>query len=203
MKLSILTEGIFKNNPVMKQVLGLCPTLAVTTSAINGIAMGLATMCVLMGSNVAVSLVKNIIPAKVRIPAYVVIIATFVTVIDLAMNAFVHDLHKILGLFIPLIVVNCIVLGRAESFASKNGVFDSLLDGIGSGLGFTLTLFVLGSVREVLGNGSWLGLDLFGASFSPSILMILPPGAFIVLGFLMAFNNYVEERRRINRGGVQ
>ncbi|TCK62577.1 electron transport complex subunit RsxE [Seleniivibrio woodruffii] len=203
MKLSILTEGIFKNNPVMKQVLGLCPTLAVTTSAINGIAMGLATMCVLMGSNVAVSLVKNIIPAKVRIPAYVVIIATFVTVIDLAMNAFVHDLHKILGLFIPLIVVNCIVLGRAESFASKNGVFDSLLDGIGSGLGFTLTLFVLGSVREVLGNGSWLGLDLFGASFSPSILMILPPGAFIVLGFLMAFNNYVEERRRINRGGIQ
>lgn len=203
MKLSILTEGIFKNNPVMKQVLGLCPTLAVTTSAINGIAMGLATTGVLMGSNVVVSLVKNIIPAKVRIPAYVVIIATFVTLIDLSMNAYFHDLHKILGLFIPLIVVNCIVLGRAESFASKNGVFDSLLDGIGSGLGFTLTLFVLGSIREVLGNGSWFGLDLFGSGFSPAILMILPPGAFIVLGFMMAFNNFVEERRRIGRGGAQ
>ncbi|MGE4267562.1 MAG: electron transport complex subunit RsxE [Deferribacterales bacterium] len=203
MKLSILTEGIFKNNPVMKQVLGLCPTLAVTTSAINGIAMGLATTGVLMGSNVAVALVKNIIPAKVRIPAYVVIIATFVTLIDLSMNAYFHDLHKILGLFIPLIVVNCIVLGRAESFASKNGVFDSLLDGIGSGLGFTLTLFVLGSIREVLGNGSWFGLDLFGVHFSPAILMILPPGAFIVLGFMMAFNNFVEERRRISRGGAQ
>lgn len=203
MKLSILTEGIFKNNPVMKQVLGLCPTLAVTTSAINGIAMGLATMGVLMGSNVAVALVKNIIPAKVRIPAYVVIIATFVTLIDLSMNAYFHDLHKILGLFIPLIVVNCIVLGRAESFASKNGVFDSLLDGIGSGLGFTLTLFVLGSIREVLGNGSWFGINLFGSGFSPAILLILPPGAFIVLGFMMAFNNFVEERRRIGRGGVQ
>ncbi|MCD8553832.1 electron transport complex subunit E [Seleniivibrio sp.] len=203
MKLSILTEGIFKNNPVMKQVLGLCPTLAVTTSAINGIAMGLATTGVLMGSNVAVALVKNIIPAKVRIPAYVVIIATFVTLIDLSMNAYFHDLHKILGLFIPLIVVNCIVLGRAESFASKNGVFDSLLDGIGSGMGFTLTLFVLGSIREVLGNGSWFGLDLFGVHFSPAILMILPPGAFIVLGFMMAFNNFVEERRRISRGGAQ
>jgi electron transport complex protein RnfE len=203
MKLSILTEGIFKNNPVMKQVLGLCPTLAVTTSAINGIAMGLATMGVLMGSNVVVSLVKNIIPAKVRIPAYVVIIATFVTLIDLSMNAYFHDLHKILGLFIPLIVVNCIVLGRAESFASKNGVFDSLLDGIGSGLGFTLTLFVLGSIREVLGNGSWFGMNLFGNGFSPAILMILPPGAFIVLGFMMAFNNFVEERRRIGRGGAQ
>ncbi|WP_303850912.1 electron transport complex subunit RsxE [Seleniivibrio woodruffii] len=203
MKLSILTEGIFKNNPVMKQVLGLCPTLAVTTSAINGIAMGLATMGVLMGSNVAVALVKNIIPAKVRIPAYVVIIATFVTLIDLSMNAYFHDLHKILGLFIPLIVVNCIVLGRAESFASKNGVFDSLLDGIGSGLGFTLTLFVLGSIREVLGSGSWFGINLFGSGFSPAILLILPPGAFIVLGFMMAFNNFVEERRRIGRGGVQ
>lgn len=203
MKLSILAEGIFKNNPVMKQVLGLCPALAVTTSAINGIAMGLATTGVLMGSNVVVSLVKNIIPAKVRIPAYIVIIATFVTLIDLSMNAFFHDLHKILGLFIPLIVVNCIVLGRAESFASKNNAFDSLLDGIGSGLGFTLTLFVLGSLREVMGNGSWFGVGLFGAGFSPAILMILPPGAFIVLGFMMAFNNFVEERRRISRGGAQ
>ena len=163
MRISVLTDGIVKNNPVMKQVLGLCPTLAVTTSAINGIAMGLATTGVLMGSNMVVSLVKNVIPEKVRIPAFIVIIASFVTVIDLMMNAYLHDLHKILGLFIPLIVVNCIVLGRAESFASKNNVFNSLLDGIGSGLGFTLTLFILGSIREVLGNGSLFGFKLLGA----------------------------------------
>ncbi len=200
MKISVLTDGIFKNNPVMKQVLGLCPTLAVTTSAINGIAMGLATMGVLMGSNVVVSLVKNIIPPKVRIPAFIVIIASFVTVIDLMMNAYLHDLHKLLGLFIPLIVVNCIVLGRAESFASKNNVFYSLLDGIGSGIGFTLTLFVLGSVREIMGNGTLFGIHLFGPHYSPSILMILPPGAFMVLGFLMAINNFVEERKRIKAG---
>ena len=200
MRISVLTDGIVKNNPVMKQVLGLCPTLAVTTSAINGIAMGLATTGVLMGSNMVVSLVKNVIPEKVRIPAFIVIIASFVTVIDLMMNAYLHDLHKILGLFIPLIVVNCIVLGRAESFASKNNVFNSLLDGIGSGLGFTLTLFILGSIREVLGNGSLFGFKLLGAWYSPSILMILPPGAFLVLGFLMAINNYVDERKRIKDG---
>lgn len=202
MKISVLTDGIFKNNPVMKQVLGLCPTLAVTTSAINGIAMGLATMGVLMGSNVVVSMVKDVIPAKVRIPAFIVIIASFVTVIDLMMNAYLHDLHKLLGLFIPLIVVNCIVLGRAESFASKNNMFNSLLDGIGSGVGFTLTLFVLGSVREIMGNGSLFGVSLFGSGYSPSILMILPPGAFLVLGFLMAANNFIEEWKRV-KGGEQ
>lgn len=202
MKISVLTDGIFKNNPVMKQVLGLCPTLAVTTSAINGIAMGLATMGVLMGSNMVVSMVRNIIPEKVRIPAFVVIIASFVTVIDLMMNAYLHDLHKLLGLFIPLIVVNCIVLGRAESFASKNNVFSSLLDAIGSGIGFTLTLFILGSIREVLGNGTLFGVSLFGSGFSPSILMILPPGAFLVLGFLMAANNYIDEWKRV-KGGEQ
>lgn len=200
MKLSVLTDGIFKNNPVMKQVLGLCPTLATTTSATNGIAMGLATTGVLMGSNIVVSMVKDIVPEKVRIPAFIVIIASFVTVIDLLMNAYFHDLHKLLGLFIPLIVVNCIVLGRAESFASKNTVFNSLLDGIGSGLGFTFTLLVLGSVREILGNGSLFGMHLFGAGFKPSILMILPPGAFLVLGFLMAANRYIDERIRIKRG---
>jgi len=192
-RLNSLTDGIYKNNAVMKQVLGLCPALAVTTSAINGLGMGLATTAVLMGSNVVVALVKNLIPSKVRIPAFIVIIATFVTVVDLVMNAYMHDLHKVLGLFIPLIVVNCVVLGRAESFASKNGVFDSLLDGIGTGLGFTLALFVLGGVREILGNGSILGFDLFGSSFYPSIVMILPPGAFIALGFLMMFNNYIDE----------
>lgn len=200
MRLSVLTDGIFKNNPVMKQVLGLCPTLATTTSAINGIAMGLATTGVLMGSNIVVSMVKNIVPEKVRIPAFIVIIASFVTVIDLLMNAYFHDLHKLLGLFIPLIVVNCIVLGRAESFASKNSVFDSLLDGVGSGLGFSFTLVVLGSVREILGNGTLFGMHLFSAGFKPSILLILPPGAFLVLGFLMAANRYIDERIRVKRG---
>lgn len=201
MRLKSFTDGIFGNNPVMKQVLGLCPTLAVTTSAINGIGMGLATTVVLIGSNTVVSMVKNLIPAKVRIPAYIVIIASFVTVVDLLMNAFVHDLHKVLGLFIPLIVVNCVVLGRAESFASKNGLFDSVLDGLGTGLGFTLALFVLGAVREVTGNGSVLGFGLFPSGFSPSIIMILPPGAFIALGFLMMAYNYVEEHKRVKRGG--
>ncbi|MGD9806955.1 MAG: RnfABCDGE type electron transport complex subunit E [Deferribacterales bacterium] len=201
MDFKTFTNGIFGNNPVMKQVLGLCPALAVTTSAINGIGMGLATTAVLIGSNSVVSLVKNLIPAKVRIPAYIVIIASFVTVVDLVMNAYVHDLHKVLGLFIPLIVVNCVVLGRAESFASKNGLFSSILDAVGTGLGFTLALFVLGAVREVLGNGSVMGFDLFGAGFKPSIVMILPPGAFIALGFLMMLYNFVEERKRVKRGG--
>jgi len=201
MNLKAFTSGIFGNNPVMKQVLGLCPTLAVTTSAINGIAMGLATTAVLIGSNTVVSLVKNFIPAKVRIPAFIVIIASFVTVVDLVMNAYVHDLHKVLGLFIPLIVVNCVVLGRAESFASKNGVFASIMDALGIGFGFTLALMILGGVREILGNGSIMGFDLFGAGFQPSIVMILPPGAFIALGFLMMMYNYVEERKRVKRGG--
>lgn len=191
------TNGLFTENPVMKHVLGLCPALAVTTSAINGIGMGLATTAVLIGSNSVVSLVKNLIPAKVRIPAFIVIIASFVTVVDLVMNAYLHDLHKVLGLFIPLIVVNCVVLGRAESFASKNGLGSSVLDGLGTGLGFTLALMVLGGVREVMGNGSVFGMDLFGAGFSPSIVMILPPGAFIALGFLMVGYNYIIERKRV------
>lgn len=202
MKLSSLTDGVFKNNAVFKQMLGMCPTLAVTTSAINGIAMGLATTLVLFSSNSVISLMKDVIPAKVRIPAFIVIIASFVTVVDLLMNAFVHDLHKVLGLFIPLIVVNCIVLGRAESFASKNGVGDSFLDGFGTGLGFTLALFILGSIREILGNGTIFGLQLFSDNFSPAILMILPPGAFIVLGFLLALNNWFEEKRKQKRAGA-
>ncbi|WP_022850252.1 RnfABCDGE type electron transport complex subunit E [Limisalsivibrio acetivorans] len=202
MRLSSLTDGVFKNNAVLKQVLGLCPALAVTTSAVNGIAMGGATMAVLMGSNIVVSLTKKLIPSKVRIPAYIVIIASFVTLVDLIMNAYMHDLHKVLGLFIPLIVVNCVVLGRAESFASKNGLGDALLDGIGTGLGFTFALFVLGAVREVLGNGTLFGAGLFGESFQPSIVMILPPGAFIALGFIMMVNNYIEEKRRSSGKGA-
>lgn len=201
MNFKTFTDGIFGNNPVMKQVLGLCPALAVTTSAINGLGMGLATTAVLIGSNSVVSLVKSIIPAKVRIPVYIVIIASFVTVVDLVMNAYMHDLHKVLGLFIPLIVANCVVLGRAEGFASKNGLLSSIVDGLGTGLGFTLALFVLGGVREILGNGSIMDISIFGESFSPSIVMILPPGAFIALGFLMMGFNFVEERKRVRRGG--
>ena len=196
MKLRVLTDGLWKNNTIFVQVLGLCPTLAVTSSAKNGIGMGLASTAVLIGSNLVVSLVKKVIPDKVRIPAFIIIIASFVTVIDLLMNAYVHDLHKVLGLFIPLIVVNCMILGRAEGFASKNSVFDSLLDGIGVGLGFTLALFILGALREVLGNGSILGYSLFGSSFHPAIVMILPPGAFIGLGFILFIINYMNERSK-------
>jgi len=191
----IFKEGFWKNNAVFKQVLGLCPTLAVTTSAINGIAMGLASTAVLLCSNFVVSLVKDIIPAKVRIPSYIVIIASFVTMVDLLMNAYVHDLHKVLGLFIPLIVVNCMILGRAESFASKNTPFKSIVDGLGVGLGFTFALFILGGVREILGNGSLLNVTIFPERFSPAIAMILPPGAFIALGFILFGYNYIEDKR--------
>lgn len=194
--MSVFKDGFWKNNAVFKQVLGMCPTLAVTTSAINGIAMGLASTAVLVCSNFVVSLVKNIVPAKVRIPAYIVIIASFVTVIDLVMNAYVHDIHKVLGLFIPLIVVNCVILGRAESFASKNSLFSSIFDGLGIGLGFTFALFILGSVREILGNGSILGISFFGEWFQPAIVMILPPGAFIALGFILFIINYLENKKK-------
>lgn len=195
--IKIFKEGLWKNNAVFKQVLGMCPALAVTTSAINGIAMGLASTAVLICSNIVVSIVKDYIPSKVRIPAYIVIIASFVTVIDLVMNAYLHDIHKVLGLFIPLIVVNCMILGRAESFASKNSVVKSIFDGIGIGLGFTFALFILGSVREILGNGSILGFTVTGEWFKPAIVMILPPGAFIALGFIMFAINYIEDRRKI------
>jgi len=195
--MSVFKDGFWKNNAVFKQVLGMCPTLAVTTSAINGIAMGLASTAVLVCSNFVVSLVKNIIPPKVRIPAYIVIIASFVTVIDLVMNAYLHDIHKVLGLFIPLIVVNCVILGRAESFASKNSPFSSVFDGLGIGLGFTFALFILGGVREILGNGSILGIPLTGEWFKPAVVMILPPGAFIALGFILFIINYLEDRKKI------
>ena len=193
--MNIFTDGLFKNNPVFKQLLGLCPTLAVTTTVINGLGMGLATTAVLLGATVCVSLFKGFIPAKIRIPAYIVIIASFVTVVDLLMNAYVHELHKVLGLFIPLIVVNCIVLGRAESFASKNSVGRTALDALGNGLGFTLGLCILAAVREILGSGSILGFALVGADVPKIILFVLPPGAFIALGFLLAAYNRLTERR--------
>ena len=190
------TKGIWRENAVFRLLLGLCPTLAVTTSAENGLGMGLATTFVLLCSNMVVSLMRGIIPAKVRIPAFIVIIASFVTVVQLTMEAYVYDLYKALGIFIPLIVVNCLILGRAEAFASKNPLRASAIDGAGMGLGFTLALFVLGAVREVFGSGSLLGVSLFGEAYTPFLLMILPPGAFITLGFLLAGMNRVEERRK-------
>ncbi len=186
-KLKIILSGIVKNNPTFVLMLGMCPTLATTTSAINGAGMGAATMAVLILSNVVISLIKNIIPSKVRIPAYIVVIAAFVTIVELCMKAWLPELSKALGVFIPLIVVNCIILGRAEGFAAKNGVWDSALDGIGIGLGFTLALTLIGAVREMLGSGS-----IFGYSFISGdgmIIFVLAPGAFLVLGYMMVLFN--------------
>ena len=183
-KLSIITKGLLKENAVFVLFLGLCPTLGTTTSAINGLAMGLATTFVLVMSNVVVSMVKNVIPDKVRIPAFIVIIATFVTVVELTMQAFVPDLFEVLGLFIPLIVVNCVILGRAEAFASKNNIFDSILDGLGMGLGFALALTVLGGIREILGSGALFGFNLYNGD--GMLIFVLAPGAFLVLGYLIA-----------------
>ncbi|MGE4342812.1 MAG: electron transport complex subunit RsxE [Geoalkalibacter sp.] len=190
------SRGIWRENAVFKLLLGLCPALAVTTSAENGLGMGLATTFVLLCSNIVVSLLRNVIPGKVRIPSFIVIIASFVTVVQLTMEAFLYDLHKALGIFIPLIVVNCLILGRAEAFASRNPLRNSIVDGLGMGVGFTLALFVLGAVREVLGTGSLFGVSLFGSGYQPVLLMILPPGAFISLGFLLAGMNRIEARRR-------
>jgi electron transport complex protein RnfE len=186
-KLKIILSGIVKNNPTFVLLLGMCPTLGTTTSAINGAGMGAATMAVLILSNIVISLVKNIIPSKVRIPSYIVIIAAFVTVVELCMKAYLPDLYKTLGVFIPLIVVNCIILGRAEGFASKNNVLDSALDGIGTGLGFTLSLTLVGAVREMLGSGA-----IFGQKFISGdgmLIFVLAPGAFLVLGYLMVLFN--------------
>jgi electron transport complex protein RnfE len=188
-------KGIWSENPIFRIVLGMCPTLAVTTAAENGVGMGLATTFVLVFSNIVISLIRNVIPDKVRLPAFIVVIASFVTIVDLVMNGFFHPLHKVLGIFIPLIVVNCIILGRAEAFASKNPVVASGVDGLGMGVGFTLSLVVLGSIREVLGNGTIFGVTLFGQGFIPMIVMILPPGAFITLGLLLGLMNKIEQRR--------
>ena len=174
-----IKNGLIDDNPTFSQVLGMCPTLAVTTSAINGLGMGLATTAVLILSNFVISLLRKVIPSKIRIPAYIVVIASFVTVVGMLMKAYVPALDAALGLFIPLIVVNCIILARAESFASKNGPVASIGDGIGMGLGFAMALTILGSVREILGNGSIFGMSMFGANFQPALIMILPPGAFL------------------------
>ena len=187
-------KGLWKENPIFRLVLGMCPALAVTTEAINGVAMGLATTFVLISSNLVVSLIRHLIPARVRLPAFIVIIASFVTIVDLVMAGFLFELHKTLGVFIPLIVVNCVILGRAEAFASKNPILRSLADGFGMGIGFTLSLTALGGVREILGNGTLFSAPLMGSSFLPFLVMVLPPGAFIALGFLLAAMNRMSER---------
>ena len=183
--LNTVLNGILRENPVFALVLGMCPTLATTTSAINGMSMGLATTFVLICSNVVISLLKNLIPDKVRIPAFIVVIATFVTMVQLLMQAFLPAIYEVLGLFIPLIVVNCIVLGRAEAFAAKNTVGLSALDGLGLGLGFSLALTLIGAVRELLGTGSLFGMNLYSETYG-MLIFVLAPGAFIVLGYLMA-----------------
>lgn len=197
MNIKLLKNGIFKENPIFVQLLGMCPTLAVTTSAENGLAMGLATTAVLVASNLVISSLRKFIPSKVRIPAFIVVIASFVTITGMVLEAYFINIYQALGIFIPLIVVNCIILARAEAFASKNTMIDSVIDGIGMGAGFTIALIILGSVREILGAGSIFGFMLFGAAFKPAIIMILPPGAFIALGILLAINNKLSERKTI------
>jgi electron transport complex protein RnfE len=189
-----LTKGLLIENPVLVLALGLCPSLAVTSSAINGLGMGVAATFVLVMSNVIISLIKPLVPAKIRIPIFITVIATFVTIVKLAMAAYVPALSAALGIFIPLIVVNCIILGRAEAFASKHGVLRSLADGVGMGLGFTLTLVLLGSFRELLGNGTVFGATVMSESFKPALLMILPPGAFLSLGMMVAGSRWILEK---------
>lgn len=192
---SEITKGIIKDNPIFVLVLGMCPALAVSTSVDNALGMGFAATFVLMCSNMIVSLVKGITPPKIRIPVYIVIIASFVTIVDMVMAAYVPDLHKNLGLFIPLIVVNCVILGRAEAFASKNNLLNSLGDAIGMGAGFTLSLVIVATFREILGAGTWLKMSVMPASYDPMLVAILAPGAFITLGFLMALINMIKGRK--------
>ena len=193
---SVFLNGIIAENPTFRLVLGTCPTMAVTTSAINGVGMGLAATFVLIGSNVVISLLRNFIPDKIRIPSFIVVICTFVTIVQMLMQAFVAELYASLGMFIPLIVVNCIILARAEAFASKNGVGRSAVDGMGMGLGFTLAITVMGAIRELIGNGTVFGLSVFGAAYQPMLLLILPAGGFIVYGLLLALINVVTARAK-------
>ena len=191
-----ITNGIITENPTLRLVLGTCPTLAVTTQAINGIGMGLSTMVVLVFSNLFISLLRNVIPDKIRIPCYVVVIASFVSMVEMLLKAFLPAIDKALGLYIPLIVVNCIILGRAEAFANKNGPLLAIGDGIGMGIGFTLALTAMGMIREILGAGSVFGIQLFGEAFMPMTVMILPPGAFLVYGTFIAAANKIQSRKK-------
>ncbi len=191
--LGIIINGIIRENPTFVLVLGMCPTLGTTTSAFNALGMGLATAFVLIGANMVIAAIKNLIPDKVRIPSFIVVIATFVTIVEMTMKAYAPELYKSLGVYIPLIVVNCIILGRAEAFAAKNNVIRSMFDGIGIGLGFTISLVVIGAVREFLGSGAIFGFPLYPSNFGP-LLFVLAPGAFLVLAYLMLlFNRFVKK----------
>lgn len=197
----VFKEALFENNPVLGQLLGMCSALAVTTSVVNAIGMGAATTAVLVCSNIFISLLRNFIPKQVRIASYIVIISGFVTAVQFLMQAFVESVYASLGLFIPLIVVNCIILGRAEAFASKNTVAASALDGIAMGVGYTVALVVLGTVREVLGNGTFLGYSLFGEAFEPITMVAQAPGAFIILGCLIALMNFISSKKKSKEAG--
>ena len=188
-------KGVWRENPTFRIVLGICPTLAISTTVINGVGMGLAATFVLLGSNLIISLIRNVIPDKIRIPAFIVVISTFVTIVDLFMAAYTPVLHEHLGIFIPLIVVNCIILGRAEAFASKSGVWMSIADALGMGAGFTLALTLISSIRELLGSGTLLGIHILPATYSPAVIMILPPGAFLTIGVLLGLFNHLSSRR--------
>jgi len=199
----VLFNGIVTENPTFRLVLGACPTLAVTTSAINGLGMGAAATFVLICSNLVISLLRKFIPDQVRIPAFIVVICTFVTMVQLLMQAFIPSLYEALGIFIPLIVVNCIILARAEAFASKNGPISSVFDGLGMGLGFTLGLVVLGSVRELIGNGSIFGINILGASYQPMLLIVLASGGFLTYGLLLGLFNLVVKKLQNKKSGKE
>ena len=200
--ISVFMNGLLKENPTFRLVLGTCPTIAVTTSAKNGVGMGLAATFVLLGSNAVISLLRNFVPQKVRIPVFIVVICTFVTMVQMLMQAYLPELYTSLGMFIPLIVVNCIILARAEAFASKNGVLLSMVDGLGMGLGFTMAITLIGCVRELIGAGTIFGYNIMSAGYEPMVIMILAPGGFIVFGSLLGIANAIAarmERRRLDK----
>ena len=195
----VFLGGVITENPTFRLVLGTCPTMAVTTSAINGVGMGAAATFVLIGSNVVISLLRNFIPDKIRIPAFIVVICTFVTMVQMLMQAFVQELYASLGMFIPLIVVNCIILARAEAFASKNPVLPSAVDGLGMGLGFTIAITLMGAIRELIGSGTVFGISVFGASYEPMLLLVLPAGGFLVFGLMLASINIITGKFEARR----
>ena len=196
---SVFLGGVITENPTFRLVLGTCPTMAVTTSAINGVGMGAAATFVLIGSNVVISLLRNFIPDKIRIPAFIVVICTFVTMVQMLMQAFVQELYASLGMFIPLIVVNCIILARAEAFASKNPVLPSAVDGLGMGLGFTIAITLMGAIRELIGSGTVFGISVFGASYEPMLLLVLPAGGVLVFGLMLAAINIITGKFEARR----
>ncbi|MBT3197004.1 MAG: electron transport complex subunit E [Gammaproteobacteria bacterium] len=194
-----MMKGLWRENPVFIQVLGMCPMLAVTNSAVNALAMGLATLFVLVGSSFLVSVMRLLIPKQVRISSYIIIIATFVTIIDYSLLALFPKIHKELGAFIPLITANCLILGRQEAFASRNGVGRAVMDAVGMSMGFLFALLALGGVREILGDGALFGINLFGPNFEPWVIMILPPGGFLTLGLILLFFNWITEKRKMQQ----